>query len=294
MQRLVRRSLTEGESQPEHACHREPCRKVMLALVIGLSIVLATGCDRTSNQQPSGVETVSISVPEWHSISGKRIVFAHQSVGQNILDGLQSEAAAANFALPIEELSSQPTASGIAHFKVGNNGDPTSKIRDFTSVMDSGLGNGADVAIMKFCYLDVQSHTDVRRLANEYIDALQTLQQRYPETTFVAVTVPLTALQAGPKAWLKRAMGRHPSGYEENLQRLQFNSILRSELKGEIALFDLAQVESSGNQPTEFGGQLLETLNPGFTDDGGHLNTVGASYVAIHFAKFLAKLPDRP
>jgi len=45
-----------------------------------------------------------------------------------------------------------------------------------------------------------------------------------PAVTFVHVTVPLTIVQTGAKAWLKRRLGKAPWGEQENVVRHRFNS----------------------------------------------------------------------
>lgn len=230
-------------------------------------------------------------------LADKRIVFAHQSVGNDILEGVRSLASRQGSTLNITEERSAPADwKGIAHFKVGLNGDPQGKIADFADAMGSNAFPAADVAIFKLCYIDFDdSAADPAKLAKSYGDTLERLQAQFPATRFVASTAPLTTIQTGPKAWVKKLLGRTPSGYEENFRRHVFNEQLRSRF-GSDRLFDIAKLEASGggnHSPTvfEFKSQRIEALDPALTYDGGHLDDAGKAAVAAQFVKFIAGLP---
>ena len=90
-----------------------------------------------------------VPVENWEKLSQKKIYFGHQSVGNNIMDGvkdLMTEYPQIN--LKIVETSDQADFKlGIfAHSKVGKNMDPISKISGFESYMKNGLGGRADKA----------------------------------------------------------------------------------------------------------------------------------------------------
>jgi len=63
-------------------------------------------------------------------------------------------------------------------------------------------------------------------------------------------------------------------------------------------VFDLARVEATApdGRLTTFShnGQSYPSLYPGYTDDGGHLNTVGQAVVGVAAIQFMAQgLKDR-
>ena len=58
--------------------------------------------------------------------------------------------------------------------------------------MRSGLGQHVDVAMMKLCYVDINSGTDVDALFATYRTTMAALQREVPGVTFIHVTVPLT------------------------------------------------------------------------------------------------------
>lgn len=227
----------------------------------------------------------------------KRIVFAHQSVGNDILEGVRTIASQQGTALAVTEARNAPQDwKGIAHFKVGSNGDPQGKIADFAGAMDSGAFAAADVAMLKLCYIDFDDGAnDPARLAQSYTDTFERLQAKFPGTHFVAATAPLTTIQTGPKAWVKKLLGRTPSGYEENYRRHVFNEHLRRRF-GADSLFDIARIEAGvaavGAGTFEFNSQQVEALRPGLTYDGGHLDDDAKVLVAEQFVKFVAALPD--
>lgn len=225
-------------------------------------------------------------------IAGQRIYFAHQSVGANILDGVRELAQAEGVALRIAE---QPGADAIpegtlAHFFVPENGAPLTKLRNF----EAALGEGArvDVALLKFCYVDVDAQTDAKALFERYRGTIGRLRQKNPRTVFVHVTLPLTTEQTGPKAWVKRLMGRTPYGTVENLRREEYNALLRKAYAGREPVFDLARLESTapdGHAVTvSWDGVTAPAMAREYTQDGGHLNEQGRLRVARELIRVLA------
>ncbi|AGC44531.1 hypothetical protein MYSTI_03218 [Myxococcus stipitatus DSM 14675] len=232
-------------------------------------------------------------------LSSRRIFFGHQSVGGNLLEGVQRLPASSQGPAPrIIEVKS-PTESvapgTLAHAMVGQNEKPESKIADFERMMDSGLAKTTDVAFFKFCYIDFNGATDSRALFEKYRASMEGLKARHPNTTFVHVTAPLTTVQRGAKAWLKELLGRPVWGIAENVQRETFNELMRKTYGGKEPLFDLARLESTapdGSRETyELNGQAWPAMVPGYSDDGGHLNATGQERLAQELMNFLANLP---
>ncbi len=257
-------------------------------------VVLALlGCGETEREANRMAATAQISATEWQVLTQKRVVFGHQSVGQNILSGIQSLAAQAGVNLPIVKSRTPVASGGIIHFFVGQNEDPSSKLKDFASTLENGVAQGADIALVKFCYLDFSGDSDAKQIAEEYNATLDRLGQQFPNTTFVAITAPLTVAQTGPKAWVKRLLGRTPSGFADNARRQEFNEILRARYGQQERLFDLAKIEAEGAGAHEYQSRPIEVLNPVLTYDDGHLNSQGEQIVAARLIKFLAALPSR-
>ena len=124
----------------------------------------------------------------------------------------------------------------FAHSRVGKNRDPKSKINAFVNFIENGIGNKADNAFLKLCFVDVTTGTDVQKVFHQYKNTSSKLKKDYPETNLIHVTVPLTSKQTGLKGWIrtaknfiKKIIGRPFSDYHENIERNQFNELLRKE-----------------------------------------------------------------
>ena len=230
-------------------------------------------------------------------LSNYKIYFGHQSVGYNIIDGINDilqehesmrlniveTSNAADFKTPI-----------FAHSRVGKNTQPISKVDAFLSFIEDGIGDEADIAFFKFCYVDFDADTDINKIFDYYRTKMSNLKELYPQTTFVHVTVPLTARQTGIKAAVKKILGRPLWGYDDNIKRNQFNDLLREEFGKEKLLFDLALIEAtfpdgSGNVHQK-DGQSFQALVLEYTYDGGHLNEKGRRIVAEQLIIFLSNL----
>jgi hypothetical protein len=225
-------------------------------------------------------------------LAHERIYFGHQSVGKNVLDGLQELSVAAGVPLRIAELprAADLDGPGVGHLFVPENGDPLRKLAEFKRAL--GTGSQADIALVKFCYVDIDAHTDMRALFDEYRQTIDELRKANPRTTFVHVTLPLTTVQTGPKAWVKRLLGRAPYGTVENVKREQYNALLRRTYTGREPIFDLARLESiaaDGTQASvEWDGVVAPAMAAAYTDDGGHLNHAGRLRAAKEFVATIA------
>ena len=170
---------------------------------------------------------------------------------------------------------------------LGRNFDPESKIAEFRSLMEGGLGEKVDIAFFKLCFVDIGLNSDPQKVLDVYCDAMDALKSRFPEVVFVHVTVPLCGRPGSPKgilkATVKRVIGRPPV-LDENLVRARFNGLLRERFSGKEPLFDLALYEALGPDGLErYGrrnGQEVPVLVRAHTYDGGHLNRAGRQHIA--------------
>jgi lysophospholipase L1-like esterase len=264
------------------------------------SVVVVAALLAACNRAPSSEHAMQMTLPtagEMQRVAGLRVVFAHQSVGNNILDGVRTIAERENVALRIDKARSDTSnAPGIVHFMVGENGKPESKIEDFRQTLGAKPFGNVDVALMKFCFVDFDVDTDPAKLASDYENLIDTLQREQPQTRFVAVTAPLETLQTGIKAWLKRTFGREPGGYESNARRYAFNDALRKHYTP-AQIFDLAHAESAAGGTAHtyaINGVDAEALDPAFSADGAHLNPDGEVAVAAALIRALAdQSPER-
>ena len=72
-------------------------------LLVGF-LVLLTGCGGETLKPVEVLRLESVTEASWSKLAGKRIFFGHQSVGENILDGI-SELVAANPKLGIRAVA---------------------------------------------------------------------------------------------------------------------------------------------------------------------------------------------
>lgn len=254
------------------------------AFALAVLLTVTAACSQQSAESPM---VANVTPDQLRALAEQRIVFAHQSVGNDVLGGLAALAKQTDVNLNIVETRTPPQSGpGIYHFQVGTNGDPSGKMQEFVRHL-----SGSDVAMLKLCYIDFAENTDAQALAQQYIKTLEQAQQAHPKTRIVALTAPLTTVQTGPKAWIKRLLGKSPAGFVANAKRQTFNDALRKHFPSD-QLFDIAQVQSTNGEARytfEHDGRLIESLNPAITSDGGHLNDAGKATVASALIGFLAK-----
>ncbi|HVY29630.1 MAG TPA: hypothetical protein VHB79_23885 [Polyangiaceae bacterium] len=219
---------------------------------------------------------MSLAAADLDRVVKLRLFFGHQSIGQNILDGVRAVVA------------ERSLAWGDA--LIGQNGAPETKLAAFREQMMNGMGRETELALLKLCYVDFNAATDVRALFDSYKRAMTVIAAECPRTALVHVTVPLTTVTSGAKAWLKRRLGASVWGELENDKRHAFNELLRREYHSR-SIFDLAEVESGDPehpQRYEFRGKLVPKLRAEYSEDGAHLNAEGRRVVGTELLRFLA------
>lgn len=242
----------------------------------------------------------SISREAWETVARKTIFFGHQSVGNNIIDGLQMVAKENQFrALNIKKTRNDNDITGpmLAHSKVGRNKQPLAKIQDFVEIVRSGVGNNISIALMKLCPADINGNTNAKELFQQYDAALRSLQKEFPSVRFLAATCPLTVLRTGWKAWIKKIFFRSRSHWLANIKRYEFNASLRKAYIESGSLFDIAKVESTlpdGSRATYmYNDTQYYYLYQGYTYDGAHLSALGKLRVAEEFIRVLANIVQK-
>ena len=143
-----------------------------------------------------------------------------------------------------------------------------------------------------FCFVDIDHETDAESLFERYVELVDSLEKRFPDLKIVTFTVPLLSKPVGIKARLEKILGRLPWYEEDNIKRNLLNDKLRARFTN--ALFDLAAIESriddSKKATFRADGKAYELLYRPYTDDGGHLNSIGRQIVAIELLRMLADL----
>jgi len=263
-------------------------------------VAFLAGCDggKMVEQKVQFPDVKSVSDAQWKKLSQAKVYFGHQSVGNNILDGIkdvmrESPAIKVN----IVETSNPADFNRpiFAHSRVGKNVDPKSKTDSFVDFIQQGIGDKANVAFFKFCYVDMKEGTNVSDIFDDYKKKMSSLKGRYPNVKFIHVTVPLTTTKISWKTWIKEKMGKKDLWeYAGNIERNRFNDLVRKEYEGKEPVFDLAKIESTYPDGTRSSftsqGRGYYSLVSEYTKDGGHLNERGRKLVAEQLLIFLATL----
>jgi hypothetical protein len=248
----------------------------------------------TENESKSNVMTKQLAADMAVVRQGK-ILFSHHSVGANIIMGVKQLDAIIpeEGRLHFVTLENAATSKGPALIDIsgGRNGEPKTKIDFFIATIRDKIRLKPDLAFMKLCFVDFNPQTNVDDLFGYYRSAFDALMREYPEIRFMHVTVPLTTRPTGLKWNLFRLIGREVWEDMANIKRAEFNRRLKESF-GADTVFDLARIEATApnGQLTTFeqGGQSYFSLYPGYTDDGGHLNTLGQQIVGAEAIRFMA------
>ena len=238
---------------------------------------------------------VFVSEADLEQVATARVYFGHQSVGANVLQGLEElQAGSGQSVIRVAPLGvfDVPGGGGVLlHSALGRNGFPDSKCDDFRNVLEQLRGR-LDVALFKFCYVDFNDTSDAGAIFAAYARTMDELRHRYPDVVFVHVTAPLRTVEGGPGVWLREALGRRNRAKHANARRNEFNALLRTHYAGE-PVFDLAAVEATrpdGRRQTfRLAGRTYDALMPAYTDDGGHLNEGGRVRAAAGLVRTLAE-----
>jgi hypothetical protein len=257
-------------------------------------------------------DTDKISLPSmddvpdayWSKLAEKKVFFGHQSVGYNIMDGImdvmrERDSIQLNI---LETCDPEEFDEAIfAHSKVGTNTNPGSKIEAFSDIVEAGVGHKVDIAFFKFCYVDIMRSSDPQEIFDRYKAALDNLENRYPETTFLHVTVPVLSVPKDTKNHFKQSMklflGK-PGLLDDNAARQRYNTLLKNACASQKrSVFDLALIETVNPDGLRYyvskGGQQVCVMVPEYTDDGGHLNHQGRKRVAEQLLIFLAEVANK-
>jgi hypothetical protein len=272
-------------------------RQLVCATCASPLCALLAACEGSDSKEDASMASSIATADHLRALSTKRIFFGHQSVGGNVMEGVQDlvQAHAGTGLRVIESLAAATYAAPVfGHAHIGINEQPLTKIEGFADVVGKQLQGAVDIAFFKFCYIDFKPDTDVSALFVNYEVALARLHQRFPKTVFAHVTVPITTAPSALKRKVKGWLGREDTRLQANIQRERFNDLLRKGVQGQ-PLFDLAQWESTSEAGER---HLIESQGPhaalidGYSDDGNHLNPRGRRWVASKLLAFLANLPS--
>ena len=272
------------------------------AIIYCVIALFLLGCDEENemsigNSQNAGSLIAEISTNDLERLAGQSIYFGHQSVGNSIVKGIEEVLAQdGRISLNIEESRTRSDLTGpvLVHFWAGENRKPLLKIEDFKTSVSAGSENATDIAFLKFCFVDFEKNTNVQEVFQTYVTSIDQLKIQNPNTLFVHFTSPLTTIQKGPKALVKKVLGMDVWGVEENIKRQQYNELLKNKYSEKEPVFDIAAVESTKPDGTRViftkNDEQYYAMFEDYTTDGGHLNENARKIVAAELIKFLAKL----
>lgn len=248
---------------------------------IGGVTILALWCAAGCRGEPTQEAVVVVDDAlrrDLETIKGARVFFGHQSVGQDLLDGVATLAREAGVEVTIGE------------GQIGANGKPEQKFDDFAERAETGPA--LDLIAMKLCYVDLYRGADAEQLLASYRRAVARVRLANPSLKILHVTTPLTIRASTVKASIKRLIGGNSHSDDSNALRLAYNRGLRAAFPGE-PVFDLAAAESTrpdgSREEFAVAGQPVPMLWQGYAVDEGHLNTQGKRVAARAFIAALAE-----
>jgi len=255
---------------------------------------------------PDGYPDTGITRDQLDLVARARVFFAHQSVGEDVLNGVRLVCADHGLAPQIAPWRpGSGVGRGITHLRVGTNGDPFGKLRCVRDLVHQGAAGRNGIVVAKLCFVDIVATTDITSLFAAYRDTLARIERDQPGLRTVAVTMPLTVdpdrvtrLKSGARALTGRPVR---FGRAENAVRERFNRLIRGTYPTE-RVFDLAAVETGAADrtpavPDEGSRRSTSTRPPalhrGLARDLGHLNDDGARAAALAFLATLALVAGR-
>ena len=277
-------------------------KKARRPLIIAISFLVLFSCSggNMEEQRLTFPKIQDVSVASWEKLAKNRIFFGHQSVGFNIMDGVL-DVIKENSQIELNVIETKNPADFAApafgHSRVGKNHDPKSKIDEFASIIRGGIGDQTDIAFFKFCFVDIESSSDIETIFSDYKNMMSNLKKDYPNTTFIHATVPLIrTLASNFKIRIKELLGMNIGFFDKrhNVARNEFNELIRNEFEGKEPIFDLAKFESThpdGRRETFMkDGKTYYSLVADYSPDAGHLNELGRKKIAEQLLILLANL----
>ena len=262
------------------------------------TFILIIGCNEkvSVNENINLPSIKDVTDSAWQNLSKQRIYFGHQSVGDNILEGINSLMADnEKIKLDIKNYNDMETFAFpvFSQSYIGKNEDIDSKLQEFSKNISGIKGGQLDIAFMKLCFWDIKRYSDVNEIFEKYKKAMSELKNDYPNTKFIYLTIPLMSHSNSIIDNLKRLI-RPDNGDLDNIKRNELNKLIVHEYKGKEPLFDIALIESTRPDGKRavflYAGKEYYYLPDEYTNDGGHLNKYASKYVAEQLLIMLANI----
>lgn len=269
--------------------------KIQKLLIVFISMFVFSCVDRGAEiSDKDGENIVTVDDGKIQYIAEKKIYFGHQSVGENIINGVKNIEGG-------DKINVVNTSNGqdfvgpiFAHSRIGKNSDPKSKINEFIEILKGGVGNKVDIAFVKLCYVDIDANTNVKDLFVYYKNNIDLIQNQFPNIKIIHFTVPLKTVKISWKAHVKNFIGKkNVWELQDNIKRNEYNNLVFAEYGQTGSVFDLAKIESTledgKRQSFKHDGKVYYSLVNQYSNDGGHLNEKGQNVVAKSLVAFLAE-----
>ena len=153
---------------------RKPMKlhQYLLAIPFAIVTILISSCNEApmnSANNPAQLSNKEIDA-SIKAVGEKSFFFGHQSVGNNILAGIDDISKDNNHKIDIikSRVLNKPNKNAFLHDNVGKNKDPVSKINDFRELIENGIGGKVDGAFLKLCYVDINQGTDLNLTFQKY------------------------------------------------------------------------------------------------------------------------------
>lgn len=275
-------------------------RTELAASLVALAAVVACGGGVKIEPAAAGkLPTLADVTPaQWSGLAQRRIFFGHQSVGQNIVEGIADILREhREIGLRVVESEGFAGAAAFYHAKVGRNGYPLEKIDALRQDVERSSPAPGDVAMVKLCYVDAQPATDAQALFDAYRSRMDSLKRERPGLTIVHFTMPLMVNESWLAVLRKKLRGQWIER-DRNVVRGRYNRLLLAHYQAREPVFDIARLESMRPDGSRLlflpGADTAYALAPEYTSDGGHLNETARRMVAEQLLVYLARLPARP
>lgn len=245
----------------------------------------------------------------WSGLRGKRIYFAHETLGGEIVHGIETVLARkSSIALQVLSYRGQEREAhrrerrgtneadafdrpGIFHAAIGHDGEPEDKIDAFETFLLSPEADRVDVALLKLSCADIGRSTDVNRVMDRYAQAIDSIRSARPKLTILHCTAPLREPDHGAKAAIKKTVGIGPDA--ANANRGRYNELLRKRFANDH-VFDIARAESRRLDGTEETVLVKNERWPALASEFGHgareLTEAGRVTLGREFLMTLSRL----
>lgn len=255
----------------------------------------ATVSTSPSPRPPLGVNT---AIPRRVQPLKARLLFGAQSLAADIVKGIPLAFSSAHIAKPkITSWNRAMNTRGplVATAKIGNNGNPRSKLRAFAELVNDAPRGSVDVALMAFSYQDITAETDVERLFDDYAETMESIQSANPDILFLYATTPVSTANSWRAVDQATVMGLRDVDqpvWQDNIARERLNSFIRDQYGPTGRLFDIAALQArigGGKVAAKIHEtQYYYVMNPELSSDGKQLNKRGSTQLADALMRLVA------